>query len=182
MTRHIKKNSCQAYLAFYVIYVAHVLKNSHFFRYLEKMNEIFLRKIYFFQKSSSTKTDGGGKVIFEISSRRMKIFSKIYPTRIKTKFFQKFTQQRWRQNFTKNLLNKNDEFFLEFWFLLDKHFSEKQKFHQLGWRKNWFLKSGQGSSSKILFLLKKCKNFQREEIKFWDIFLKNFLKFKIFEN
>ena len=148
-----------------------------FFSISRKEKRKFFEKKLFFSKKFFHQNWWGGKVIFEISSRRMKIFSKIYPTRIKTKFFQKFTQQRWRQNFTKNLLNKNDEFFLEFWFLLDKHFSEKQKFHQLGWRKNWFLKSGQGSSSKIIFLLKKSKNFQREEIKFWDIFLKNFLKF-----
>ena len=153
-----------------------------FFDISKTLLKSFWEKIIFFKKVLPPKLMGGGKVIFEISSTRMKIFSKIYSTRIKTKFHQKFTQQRWRQNFTKNLLNKNDEFFLEFWFLLDKHFSEKQKFHQLGWRKNWFLKSGQGSSSKILFLLKKSKNFQREEIKFWDIFLKNFLKFKFFEN
>ena len=79
---------------------------------------------------------GGGKVIFE----------KFFSTKMKKKF-------------SRNLLNKIEKIFCKFWFLLDKHFSEKQKSHRQGWRKNWFSKSGQGSCSKILFSLKKKQIF-----------------------
>ena len=121
-----------------------------FFNFSKRWTKIFEAKIIFFKKVLPPVLMGGGKVIFE----------KFFSTKMKKKF-------------STNLLNKIKKIFWKFWFLLDKHFSEKQKFHRKGWRKNRFLKSGQGSSSKIFFVLKKSKNFQRQEIKFLDIFLTN---------
>ena len=115
------------------------------------------------------------KIIFR--TRMMKIKIKIFTFQLPRflgggkVIFETFFSTKMKKKISTNLLNKIKKSFLKFWLLLDKHFSEKQKFHRKGWRKNWFLKSGQGSSSKIFFVLKKSKNFQRQEINFLDIFL-----------
>ena len=133
-------------------------KFTFFFNFSRRWTNFFEAKIIFFKKVLPPVLMGG-KVIFE----------KFFSTKMKKKF-------------STNLLNKINKSFLKFWVLLDKHFSEKQKSHRQGWRKNWFSKSGQGSCSKIFFSLKKSKYFQRQEIKILEIFLKNFLKIKIFQN
>ena len=106
-----------------------------FFNFSRRWTNFFEAKIIFFKKVLPPVLMGG-KVIFE----------KFFSTKMKKKF-------------SRNLLNKIEKIFCKFWFLLDKHFSEKQKSHRQGWRKNWFSKSGQGSCSKIFFSLKKKQIF-----------------------
>ena len=134
-------------------------------------------KIFTFQLSRFL--GGGGEGHFWIFPNKDEKFFINLLNKDEEKNFQKFTQQRWRPNFTKISLNKNEKFFLEFLFLLDKHFSEKRKFHRKGWRKISFWKSGQGSSLERDFFCKKSKNFQRQEIENIDFFQNFFLKFWI---
>ena len=130
-------------------------------KFFERFLVRVFEKCYFQDKCDENKNKNFHFSIAQISGGGKVIFEKFFSTKMKKKF-------------STNLLNKIKKSFLKFWLLLDKHFSEKQKFHRKGWRKNWFLKSGQGSSSKIFFVLKKKQKFSTTRNQFFRYFsLKN---------
>ena len=123
------------------------------------MNEFFWSKNNFFQKSSSTGTDGGGRSFLKNSS-----------------------QQRWRKNFQEIYSTRSRKFFVNFDSFSINIFQKSKNPIDKDEEKIDFQNQVKAHVQKYFFSLKKSKHFQRQEIKILKIFLKNFLKIKSFQN
>ena len=85
-----------------------------FFSISREDNRKFLKKNFCFSKKFHRQGLWGGKVIFEISSTRMKIFSEIYSTRMKRNFFKNLLKKDEDKNLQKIYSTRKKNFFLNF--------------------------------------------------------------------
>ena len=137
-----------------------------FFSISREDNRKFLKKNFCFSKKFHRQGLWGGEGHFWNFLNKDENFFRNLLNKDEENIFQKSTQEGWRQKFTKNLLNKKDEFFLKFSFLLDKNFQKSKNPIDKDEEKIDFQNQVKAHTQKSFFWQKNAKIFNEKKSKF----------------